>query len=45
VLAPPPFLGPARPGSPLGLFSRRRRASPGFCPPIRNNHAPPPSKP
>jgi hypothetical protein len=33
VLAPPPFLGPARPGSPLGLFSRRRRASLGFCPP------------
>jgi hypothetical protein len=46
--APPLLLGPARqgPGPSLGLFSRRRRASPGFCPPpIRNNHAPPPSQP
>jgi hypothetical protein len=29
---PAPFLGPARPGCPLGLFSRRRSASLGFCP-------------
>jgi hypothetical protein len=32
VPAPSPFLGPARPGCPLGLLSHRHRATLGFLP-------------